>query len=323
MTVGWALSWRGWARWLGLLGLVVALAACQGNPAGTASPAATRPRVRTLTPAPPPTATVTPSPTPLPLAARVNGEAILVAEWVAETQRALTAARDLGLDLAPADAGVQALDMLIERLLLAQAAREQGLFPSEADLTARLEELTAARGGPDAWAAYLDALGYTPEAFRRALALDLAAARMRDAVAAQVPTHGPQVKARVIQVPTRAEAEAVLQYLQAGNEFRALVRQYHPGGQGDLGWFPRGVLWAPEVEEAAFALEPGQYSDIVATDRGFYIVFVEDRAEDRPYAPWALDVLRARAVEDFLAQRRAAAQIDILVTPQEPPLPEP
>jgi len=314
-------AWRAWV--LGAsLGLLVWLSACSGRAAGP-TPTPARPRIRTLTPAPPPTATVTPSPTPLPLAARVNDEGILVAEWVAETRRALAAAETLGLDLSPAEAGPQALDVLVERLLWAQAAREQGLFPSDDEVQARWDALVAARGGPEPWEAYLDALGYTPEAFRRALALDMAAARVQAAVVAQVPTHGPQVKARAIQVPTRAEAEAVLQYLQAGNEFRVLARQYHPGGQGDLGWFPRGVLWVPEVEEAAFALEPGQYSDIVTTDRGFYIVFVEDRASERPYAPWALDVLRARAVEDFLAQRRAAARIEVLVTPQEPPLAEP
>ncbi|NPA31032.1 MAG: hypothetical protein GXO37_03430, partial [Chloroflexi bacterium] len=295
---------------------------CQRAAASPSAVSPTRPAEPTRRATRPPTATVTvtPSATPIPVAARVNGEAILVAEWVAETRRALAAAEDLGLALSPSDAGEQALDLLVERLLWAQAAREQGLFPGEDEVQARWQQLEAARGGAEAWAAYLADLGYTPATFRQALAQDMAAARMRMAVAEQVPTHGPQVKARVIHMPTQADAQAVLQYLHAGEDFMALVRQYHPTGRGDLGWFPRGALWVPEVEEAAFALEPGHYSAVIPTDRGFYIVYVEARSDDRPYAPWALDVLRARAVAEFLAQRRAAAQIEILVNPQEPPL---
>lgn len=310
-------------RWA-LVGLLaVGLLTGCGRAAGAPSPTAPRVRVVTLTPAPRPTATASPSPTPPPVAARVNGQAILVAEWEAETRRAQQAAQDLGLQLPPEQAAQQALEMLIERALLAQAAQQRGLFPNEAEVQARWEALQAARGGPEAWQAYLQGLGYTPEAYRRALAQAMAAARMRDAIAAEVPTHGPQVKARVIQVPTQAEAEAVLQYLQAGNEFLALVRQYHPGGLGDLGWFPRGALWVPEVEDAAFALEPGQYSAIVATDRGYFIVFVEDKTEDRPYAPWALRRLQAQAVRDFVAQQRAAATVEILVEPHQLPAAEP
>ncbi len=310
---------RGVARRLVWVALAWVVAACGRGSRTTPLPSIPPPQP-SATAAASPTVTVTPSATPEPVAARVNGEAILVAEWVAETRRALAAAETLGLDLTPDQAGPQALDALVERLLLAQAAREQGLFPGPAEVDARLEALRAARGGPEAWDAYLQANGFTPETFARALALDMAAARMRDAIAAEVPTHGPQVKARIIQVPTQAEAQAVLQYLQAGSEFRVLARQYHPGGQGDLGWFPRGVLWAPEVEDAAFALEPGQYSDVVAAEQGFFIVYVEDRTDDGPYAPWAVRVLQARAVEAWLAQARAAAHIEILVTPQAPPL---
>ncbi len=308
-------------RWAFVGLLAVGLLAGCGRAAVAFSPTAPGRPGATLTTAPQPTATTTatPSPTSPPVAARVNGQAILVAEWVAETRRAQQAAQDLGLQLPPEQVAQQTLEVLIERALLAQAAQQRGLFPNEAEVQARWEALQAARGGPEAWQAYLQSLGYTPEAYRQALAQAMAAARMRDAIAAAVPTHGPQVKARVIQVPTQAEAEAVLQYLQAGNEFLALVRQYHPGGLGDLGWFPRGALWVPEVEDAAFALQPGEHSAIVATDRGYFIVFVEDKAEDRPYAPWALRRLQARAVRDFVTQQRAAATVEILLEPQQLP----
>ncbi len=43
--------------------------------------------------------------------------------------------------------------------------------------------------------------------------------------------------------------------LQAGADFATLAYRYDPLTGGDLGWFPRGVLTQPAVEEAAFSLQ--------------------------------------------------------------------
>jgi parvulin-like peptidyl-prolyl isomerase len=79
----------------------------------------------------------------------------------------------------------------------------------------------------------------------------------------------------------RAQAEDVLKRARAGEDFAALAKEFStdPGSKdkgGDLGWFSRGQM-TKKFEDAAFALQPGQISDIVETEFGFHIIKVQER----------------------------------------------
>ncbi len=73
----------------------------------------------------------------------------------------------------------------------------------------------------------------------------------------------------------RARMAECLEKARAGTDFAALAREYSDGPSasrgGDLGEFPEGVM-APAFNDAAFALEVGQISDIVETPFGFHII---------------------------------------------------
>src|SRR5512145_799905 len=93
-----------------------------------------------------PTATSTPQPptaTPEPRALNVNGEGITVVEFNAEVQRYRTSQEALGKTVAPEEAADAVMQDLTAQLLLAQAARQNGLTLDEAGLQTRLESLAA------------------------------------------------------------------------------------------------------------------------------------------------------------------------------------
>jgi peptidyl-prolyl cis-trans isomerase C len=76
-------------------------------------------------------------------------------------------------------------------------------------------------------------------------------------------------------------ARQLRQRAQGGADFAALARQYSgdPGSKdsgGDLGFFAHGRMLKP-FSDAAFALQPGQISEIVETPYGLHIIKVEER----------------------------------------------
>ncbi|MFC2099298.1 peptidylprolyl isomerase [Candidatus Bipolaricaulota bacterium] len=92
-----------------------------------------------------------------------------------------------------------------------------------------------------------------------------------------------QVKASHILVATEEEAVDVHLRLSEGADFAELARTLSTdlgSGQngGELGWFGRGQM-VPAFEEAVFALEAGQLSEIVETEFGFHIILLTDHRD--------------------------------------------
>lgn len=254
------------------------------------------------------------------MAALVNGEGIWLSDWEAEVQRYEAAQASLGIDLATqGEYEMQVLQALVDRLLLAQAARAAGVTVSGEQIDARLEELAATRGGNEAMGAWLAENAYTLDSFKRALEIDMLAAHQVEQISAGVGENADQVHAAHILVATRDEAVALQAELAAGAEFADLASAYsldastRPAG-GDLGWFPPGYLLVPEVDSAAWGLSPGETSDIIESSLGYHIVRVIERGEHALSSEARL-ALQTRAVEEWLAARRAESLIDILAAP--------
>ena len=160
---------------------------------------------------------------------------------------------------------------------------------------------------------------YTLDSLKRALREDKLAAMMIEDITQGFGASAEQVRAAHILVATRAEAEELQAQLGAGADFAELARtasldpSTRPAG-GDLGWSPRGYLLVPEVDEAAWALAPGESSDIVESALGYHIVRGLERGE-YPLSPDARRFLRQQAVQEWLESRRAAAPIEAYAAP--------
>ena len=261
----------------------------------------------------PQTVILTPSPTAAPMAARVNGEGLLLSDYEEELKRYQAGLSELGQNFDPAVAKEEVLKMMTDQVLLAQSAAKQGYASDDAALQSRYEELAAEAGGAEELKNWISQNFYSEESFRRALALDMAAVWMRNKILSEVPTTADQVHARQILVTDENEAFAVERRLQVGASFETLAYEYDPLIGGDLGWFPAGFLLQPDVENAAFSLQAGQFSGIIPTSYGFHIVFVIERDAQHPLSPEALLVVQRQALEKWLAEERAKSTIEILV----------
>jgi peptidyl-prolyl cis-trans isomerase C len=248
------------------------------------------------------------------LAARVNGEEITLAEFQEELSR-YQAAFEAGGSGPESEAGArgQVLEELVDQVLLAQGAREAGFNLSDNELQARLDALAEQAGGEAALATWQADHGYSMESFQKALARSLAAAWMREQIISAVPLSAEQVHARQILLHNEDQAREVLARLGAGEPFETLAVEFEPVSFGDLGWFPRGYLLEPALEEAVFALEPGAYSRVVETGIGFHLIQLIERDLDRPLDPDALLTLQKNALREWLEARRSESEIQTLL----------
>jgi peptidyl-prolyl cis-trans isomerase C len=263
------------------------------------------------TPIPVPTITILPtvSATSVPPAISVNGEDISMAEFQAELARYQQAQTALG-DTVSQEAAVQTVrNDLVDTLLLEQGAASKNFVVDDATLQARVDALAAQVGGVDALAAWETAHGYTNADFRSGLRRQIAAAWMRDQITASVPATAEQVHVKQILLYNEAEAQTDLGLLQAGADFNTLAAGNDPVAKGELGWFPRGYLPSQAIEDAAFALQPGQFSAIIKDDTGYHILYLVELAPSRQLSPDALLTLQQRSVQSWLTQHHEQSTI--------------
>ncbi|MEW6516798.1 MAG: peptidylprolyl isomerase [candidate division FCPU426 bacterium] len=89
-----------------------------------------------------------------------------------------------------------------------------------------------------------------------------------------------RVHARQIVVETKAQAEAILQQLAAGEAFADLAKRFSRGPEkdqgGDLGWVEKDGL-PQSFSRVLFSQKTGQVSQPVATPYGYHLFLVDEK----------------------------------------------
>ncbi|MGD9764305.1 MAG: peptidyl-prolyl cis-trans isomerase [Candidatus Binatia bacterium] len=139
--------------------------------------------------------------------------------------------------------------------------------------------------------------------------------RARHIMIRVAPTAGEAEKAAA-----RQQIEGLLAQAKGGADFSTLAKEHSqdPSAEngGDLGRFGRGAL-DPTFEAAAFALEPGQISDVVETESGLHIIKLEEKtaAHQEPLEavkPAIIEMLKTQQARQLALHRVEAAHERLL-----------
>jgi peptidyl-prolyl cis-trans isomerase C len=125
-----------------------------------------------------------------------------------------------------------------------------------------------------------------------------------------------QIKASHILVKDEAQAKEIRDQVKSDpNKFADLAKEKSvdkTSGQkgGDLGMFGQGRM-VPDFERAAFALKPGEISEVVKTQYGYHVILVSERkdGERRPFDQVKEQIkatMRNRAIQEQQDKRYAA-----------------
>ncbi len=290
-------------RKLGCLLVLAALAVACQKPASTPA-TSSAPATSTAKPATPPPAK--PIPAVLPdVIADCNGDTIPKAEF----EKAVRSVEQRAGGPIPAEKRDQVyrgvLDDLVAYRLLKQEVTQRNLTVSDADVEVRISAFKQQMGTEANFKAALQAQQITEAKLRDDARTDLLVSKLLDQEVNQKvlvkPSdiaafyeknpdrfqQGETLRASHILVVVPAEAnaqtrtalrgraDAALKAAKAGQDFAKLARQYSQDSSaqrgGDLGFFPKGQM-VPAFDQAAFALAPGQVSDLVETQFGYHII---------------------------------------------------
>lgn len=267
------------------------------------------------------------------VAARVNGDIITIGDVImhmSPLQQQLTmmyAGEDLKKKLR--EAYEETLNSLIEKQLILQAYEEQDMRIPEWLIDERVEEVITEsfQGDRSELMAVLARERITYEEWWRQWEERMIVGSMRSSFVGQHVRISPgdireryeqdrekyrkpeQVKLRMIYVKreegssSSRQAESVLGRLKRGEDFADVARDVSDGVRaergGDWDWIEPRML-RREIADVVSVQKKGTLSDVIETDKGYYIALVEDRREA---AVLSFEQARDEIEEDLIIER--------------------
>jgi parvulin-like peptidyl-prolyl isomerase len=118
------------------------------------------------------------------------------------------------------------------------------------------------------------------------------------------------IMARHILVPSRQEAEGILEQLKGGAKFETLAKEFSTDkvsaeNGGQIGPFKRNDL-VPEFENVVFSMKDGEISDIVETPFGYHIIM---KVSSSPLPPMTFEAA-AQEIKRVIEKNKFDAWFD-------------
>jgi peptidyl-prolyl cis-trans isomerase C len=236
----------------------------------------------------------------------------------------------------------EVVDQLIVQELLWQEAKRRNFITEDEIVDQRLAKMKSGFDSDQAFLFKIQAGGFTEKTYREDIKQQMSVRSMiSDGIAPGVIASDEDVdrfyKANIDQMqrpvevrarhiltkPTSSDASAqaaakdeitdLLAEIRDGSDFVELAKAHSqapsaPQG-GDLGFFGPGQM-VPAFEQAAFALRPGEVSDVVQTQFGYHVIKVEARRGGETASVEAV----APKIKAYLAQQKLEAEVEALVT---------
>ena len=185
--------------------------------------------------------------------------------------------------------------MITDQLIL-QQAKDDDVVLQEGEYEQAINDLEKYHGGKDALDTYLKQQGLNRQSFEKLVQEQLIINNFKEKLTSDIKVTdkevkkyyddnksmfelpAPEIRASHILVDTEDKAKEILAEIENGADFGELAKEHSkdPGSKelgGDLGYFAKGKM-VPEFERAAFALKPGEISDIVKSEHGYHIIKV-------------------------------------------------
>ncbi len=235
--------------------------------------------------------------------AKVNDEYILKADFDRQVAQVKSVLEANGQDFSTVegkkilqDIKETVLESMINDQVILWQARKNNITLDDEEFNETIRQLEQYHGGRDALETYLKQQGFDRQSFEAQVKDQLIINKFREKLTSNVKVTeaevkkyydenkemfelpSPEIRASHILVDTEEEAREILGKIRDGADFEELAKKYSkdPGSKdlgGDLGYFSKGKM-VPEFEKAAFALKPGEVSDIVKSEYGYHIIKV-------------------------------------------------
>lgn len=278
--------------------------------------------------------------------AKVNGATITRHELLSAAENARTQLAHMGVKMpVPSQHFYKTvLDQMVGETLLYQRAKAEKITPAASEIDARIKEIKSHFTNEDEFEHALKSQNVTLDSLKENVSKGIT---IQKYVATKI---APQAKVTeqeekkfyqdnlkemkvpeefkvahiLIQVPknatakekaaARAKAEAIDKKAKAGEDFAKLAKENSDDTMskdkgGELPWLAKGQT-VPSFEKAAFALKPGQISDVVESPFGFHIIKMEGT---KPPTTRTFDEVKDQ-IANLLKRRKIQKLIDSRVT---------